>query len=108
MTSTQERMINRIRREAETMHGKYSDKYEIKAFEVNDNGYSVGLFVEVGLIGDEGTAAQYLARDSVHVFIGPRGGTKIPCYKARKDGSFHNYYKSYRDIWQATLDYKAH
>jgi hypothetical protein len=31
------------------------------------------MYVEIGLRGDEGTAAAALGRDRAHVFVGPRG-----------------------------------
>lgn len=109
MTQAQKRKINFIRKQAENMHGKQSDSYEIKRWEVTDNEWgTVTLFVEIGLKGDEGTMAEYLARDSVQIFIGPRGAAKFPCYKARKNGTFHNYYKPLKDLWMACYDYKTH
>lgn len=107
MTKSQEKMVNRIRKDAETMHS--SPKYEIKEWEVKDNEWgTVSIYLEIGLIDDEGTMAEYLGRDKLQIFIGPKGGTKIPCYTKRKDGSFRNFYEQYKDIWQATFAYEHH
>jgi hypothetical protein len=107
MTKSQERMVNRIRRDAETMHN--NGGYEIKQWEVKDNDWgTVSIYLEIGLIGDEGTMAEYIGRDSLQIFIGPKGGTKIPCYTRKKDGTFKNYYAQYKNIWQATIAYGRH
>ena len=107
MTQSQDRIVKRIRRDAETMHTNLG--YEIKEWEVKENEWgTVSIYFEIGLIGDEGTLAEYLGRDKLQIFIGPRGGTKIPCYTKRKDGSFKNYYEHYKNIWQATFAYGHH
>ena len=107
MTAKQDRRIKQIRREAETLHS--TPGYEIKQWDVKDNEWgTVTVYVEIGLVGDEGTAAEYLCRDRVQLFIGPRGAVKFPVYKRRKDGSFHNYYKQYKGLWLACYEYGRH
>jgi hypothetical protein len=107
MTNMQQRVVNQIRRDAEKMHSV--GNYEIKEWEVIDHEWgNVSVYLEIGLVGDEGTMAQYIGRDKLHIFIGPKGGTRIPCYKTKKDGTFHNYYSKYINIWQATQAYGKH
>lgn len=107
MTKAQEKMVNRIRKDAETMCG--NGGYEIKEWEVKENEWgSVSIYLEIGLIGDEGTMAEYIGRDKLQIFIGPKGGTKIPCYTHNKDGSFRNYYEKYTNIWPACYSYSHH
>ena len=107
MTQAQQRMVNRIRREAENMHS--SSDYEIKEWDVQDTDWgTVIIYVEVGLVNDEGTMAQCLCRDRVQLFIGPKGGTKFPVHRCKKDGTIHNFYKSYTNIWSATYEYDKH
>lgn len=107
MTKAQEKMVNRIRNDAETMHN--NGGYEIKQWEVKDNEWgTVSIYFEIGLIGDEGTMAEYIGRDSLQIFIGPKGGTKIPCYTRKKDGSFRNFYEKYTNIWSACYSYNHH
>ena len=73
MTKTQEQVLARIRREVERQLF-YSENYEIKDWQVNESEYTVGVFFEVGLKNDEGTLAQFYARDKGQVFIGKKGG----------------------------------
>ena len=107
MARAQENMVNRIRKDAETMHS--NGGYEIKQWEVKDNEWgTVTIYFEIGLVGDEGTMAEYIGRDSLQICIGPKGGTKIPCYTRKKDGSFRNFYKKYTNIWSACYSYSHH
>lgn len=50
------------------------EKHEIKEFSVKESGDSMYVYIETGLIGDEGTAAELYARSNTRVFVGPRGG----------------------------------
>lgn len=91
MTKQQEMKVNMIRRQAENLHGSHSSDYEIKEWRVEENEFFVSLVVVVGLIGDEGTVASIFCKDRLQVFIGKRGGMKIPFYKNNK-----NYYKPFK------------
>ena len=51
--------------------------YEYKRFEVTEHGAFVCVISEVGLIGDEGTAASILCRTRRQIHISKRGGTKL-------------------------------
>jgi hypothetical protein len=57
---------------------RVDDIHEIKRLSITrfDGRPSVTLYVETGRIGDEGTLASIIARDTTHVAIGPRGGVK--------------------------------
>ena len=64
------------------------DKYEIKQLEIKPAGeYSFAtVVIEVGMIGDEGTAASLLCRTSGHFII--RVGGSIKCLGLR-DGTYN-------------------
>ena len=91
MTKQQERKVNMIREQAENLHGKHSSEYEIKEWKVEENEFFVSVVVEVGMIGDEGTMASIICRDRLQVFIGKRGGAKIPFNTDKK-----SYYKPFK------------
>lgn len=82
MTKVQEKAIEDVRNLVN--RELYSDKYEIKRWEVNDGEYFVSLFVEYGLKEDEGTYAEIFARDNAHLFIGKKGGITYPVHKNGK------------------------
>lgn len=52
------------------------EKHEIKKLSITrfDTSRAVTLYVETGMIGDEGTLAALFARTTVHARIGSRGG----------------------------------
>lgn len=100
MTKQQEQQIARIKYEAKHYMGKHSDDYEIKKFEVEENKFFVSINVEVGAKNDEGTLAAIFCRDNTLIFIGRRGGLKVPCFKNNK-----MYYKPYKCFIGACLDY---
>ena len=93
MTNQQEIKVNMIRRQAENLHGNYSSDYEIKEWRVEENEFFVSVIVEVGLIGDEGTMASILGRDKLQVFIGKKGGTKIPVYNRKTEKTYYKPFK---------------
>lgn len=77
MTKAQEKAVERIK----TMAKKdlfFGDNWEIKKFEVTELEYFVSVYVQTGIVGDEGTLASIVARDSCHLFIGKRGGITYP------------------------------
>ena len=73
MTKQQELAISKIKREVERQLF-YSENCEIKDWRVTENEYTVSVFFEIGLKNDEGTLAQFFARDKGQVFIGKKGG----------------------------------
>lgn len=100
MTKSQEKAIAKIRSLVE--RELYSDQYEIKRFDITDNKYFISLYVQYGLIGDEGTLAEALGRDSAHLFIGKRGGITYPMSK--KNGKFYTKKFEGYSILQAVCD----
>lgn len=59
----------------------YSERHrtierEWKLVRFTQEGSRLFLLLERGMVGDEGTFAQTLARDSWHWYVGPRGGIK--------------------------------
>ena len=93
MTTAQERQVNNIKNELNRMFD--FDKYEFKTWEVDENDYFVSVVFEMGLIGDEGTAAAILGRD--------RGGLKYPVVKISNNGDCKCYYRelnrNYLNLW---------
>lgn len=102
MTKAQEKMVERIRKEAQDWIGS-DDQREFKTFEVSDCGAFISVYIVIGTQGDEGTLAECFCRDRVHVFIGPRGGTKCPVYKRFKNGKFHSYYIPYSNFLSVSI-----
>lgn len=103
MTKAQQRKVDLIRRQAE----KEFSFTELKRFEVTENEYFVSVFAEIGMPNDEGTMAAVFARDSVHVFIGKRGGMRYPVHKALKDGTFKFYQKPYKSFLSTSIDQRT-
>lgn len=104
MTAAQERAVKRIRKLAENCF--YSDAWEIKEWEVNENEYFVSVIVEIGHKNDEGTLAAIICRDRAHLFIGKRGGITYPVTKTLKNGEHKTYYKRFGgySLLQAVCD----
>lgn len=74
MTNEQERKIKEIEKIMINLVGHPETK-EIKQKEVKETDYGVvSMYISVGEIGDEGTMAAILCRQTAHVFIGPKGG----------------------------------
>ena len=96
MTKAQERMIEKIRRDALAWAGEGG---EIKRFDVEEiSDKTVSVWAIVGRKNDEGTMAAVLCRDSVLVFIGPRGAARCPVNTSRAKGKYRQGYISYRDF----------
>jgi len=74
MTPSQERAVARIRKEAENEF----DFAEIKEFRINETEHFVYLFISIGMKGEENAMARLYCRDTIHVFIGKRGGITYP------------------------------
>lgn len=94
MTKAQQRIVDRIRRDAEHECPPGTDR-EIKRFDVTEHEHFVEVLATVGYMQDEGTMAECLCRYSVQVFIGPRGGTQCPISKRLKSGSYRHGYVPY-------------
>lgn len=100
MTKAQERKVKMLRRQAET---EFSFT-EVKTFEVEENEYFVSVYAVIGLPEDEGTMAAVFARDSIHVFIGKKGGITYPVSKQLKNGQWKHYTKRYERFLATSLD----
>ena len=81
MNKSQQIAIDNMRAYIERVdfHDSYTSdkisKYEFKRWEVTATDYgTLWVTSEVGLIGDEGTIAEALARTLRHIHIGKRGG----------------------------------
>lgn len=94
MTKMQEMKVNMIKKQAENLHHSYSSSYEIKQWEVKENEFFVSVVVEVGLKSDEGSLASILCRDRLQVFIGKKGGAKIPVYNGKTKKTYYRPFKS--------------
>jgi len=82
MTKSQEKALEFLKCSVDAW---CQDHYEIKHWDVENCRYFVSVSVETGLPKDEGTYAQYFARDHALIFIGPRGRIY---YLKNKDGKF--------------------
>lgn len=89
MTKAQEATIERMRKEAERCfsYGR-PESYEIKYFTVKEYPEFVSLVIVSGRKGDEGTMAELVCRDRVHLFIGKRGGVTYPYFDMKKEKQF--------------------
>ena len=104
MTKAQEKALNKIRKLVED--GFYSDEYEIKKWEVEENEFFVSLYVVYGMKNDEGTLGEVFARDHAHLFVGKKGGITYPVHKLLKNGKFKCYTKRFKgySILQTVVD----
>lgn len=100
MTKQQEAALKKIRRLVENYHSpSVRDKYEVKQYDVNENEYSIDVYIVIGMKNDEGTMAEIICRDHAHLFIGPRGGITYP---VSKNG--HHYKKRFRGYDYSLLE----
>ena len=95
MNSKQQKMVDRIKASLDKELARRNDeahdlKYEVKTFEVDDSYFEehgiVFVYAQWGIVGDEGTLAAALCRESVHFRIGQRGGTVYMVDKVRGGG----------------------
>lgn len=58
---------------------RHGADHEYKRFEVVvvSPYKTVSIVTEVGMVGDEGTMAQFLARDYRHIFVGAKGAIEL-------------------------------
>ena len=105
MTPDQKRKIEKLRKDAET----YASFMEIKKFDVEETcSKFVSVFVEIGMIGDEDNIFSRLYnREHTLVFIGKRGGMKVPHSRQLKNGKWTHGYKPYTSFFMACRDYNA-
>lgn len=82
-------------------YSRGAGRYELKKFTVNECEYFVSVIAVVGMVDDEGTMAEYLCRDKVHLFIGKRGGITYPMFK-----NSHYYTKRFKNFITTSLDQK--
>lgn len=100
MTKNQERGIERIREDALKWAGPEG---ELKRFEVEEiSGKTVAVWAIVGRKNDEGTYAQIFCRDSVHVFIGPRGAMRCPVNTSRTKDKYRQGYIPYTSFFSVS------
>jgi hypothetical protein len=91
ITRKQVRALDSLRRYVEQEvadRSRYGRAYEIKAWEIQAETYTlavtgtrivwVAVSAQMGLAGDEGTMAEFFARDRWLWFVGERGGLKTP------------------------------
>lgn len=100
MTKAQEAVIKTV--ESYMLHRmcrrNEDDRYEVKRKEVDEVTENiVSLFIQTGLKGDEGTMASILCRDTVHLFIGKKGG--VSCYVTARSGPRKGHQVEYVDGW---------
>lgn len=75
MNKTQEIKLEMLKRDFLNDFNR-NGNHEIKQFEVTDLDKVVMVFIEVGLIGDEGTMASILCRNTAMFNIGQRGALR--------------------------------
>lgn len=101
MTKEQERTIERIRRYMLERYGKREDnlRYEIKEEHIEElEGTNlVSYWVQNGMVNDEGTYASIICRDTVHVFIGKKGGCST--FVKARSGKNKGKMVEYTDNW---------
>lgn len=101
MNKTQERVVERIRRDVMKTFdlSRGAGEYEMKEFTVNECKYFVSVVAEVGMVNDEGTLASILCRNRVQLFIGERGGITYPVFKNGKSyrKRFTGYFTTYME-----------
>lgn len=74
MTNSQIKTLIKVLHMAEELNYK-KGSYEIKEYEVTELECGlVSVVLETGRKGDEGTLAELICRQRVHLFIGKRGG----------------------------------
>ena len=87
MTNSQKSAIERLRQSAiET--ALYSDKFELKKFEITENEFFVTLIIETGIKDDEGTMAYY-TREHAMFFIYKRGRIMYPVNCGKRSTTKH-------------------
>ena len=83
MTKSQERTLERVKN-AIPKNFFHTDNYEIKDFRVEEFEHFVSVYASIGLKDDEGTMAAIYCRETIHIFIGKRGGITYPMWNKKK------------------------
>lgn len=106
MTKKQEMVIKTIR---DYMTGEWDRRnwgstrtYEIKEERISEEleDGSIHISMTRGLEGDEGTMAAVLCRDTIGIFVGPKGGCS--CYSKSRTSRVEGYVK-YTDNWMGVV-----
>lgn len=87
MTNRQESAVERIKKLCVKELFRLHKEAEFKKFEVSEYDSFVSVYAIVGGKGDEGTIAEALGRERVHLFVGKRGGITYPVYVMKKHKS---------------------
>lgn len=104
MTDKQKKAIERIKAVLiKELAGRSTEKieYEIKRFEIDDTYCDslgmVWVVAEWGIVGDSGTAAAILCRESVQITIGKRGGIAYIVDKLKGGIAYRRFNWHFRD-----------
>ena len=106
MTKKQEMVIKTIR---DYMTGEWDRRnwgstrtYEIKEERISEEQEDGSIYISMtrGLEGDEGTMAAVLCRDTIGIFVGPKGGCS--CYSKSRTSRVEGYVK-YTDNWMGVV-----
>lgn len=82
MTSSQQRAIERLKKQAEDYAGSHM---EIKDINITDEGFFVSMFISFAWKNEDTDPFLMLYRDYAHFFIGKRGGITYPiCIKGKQ------------------------
>ena len=97
LTKAQENAIEALKVKFLGFYGGAENKeFKTATVKVYDNGVAY-VMLEVGYIGDEGTAKELFARDTMSVMVGKQGG-----YFKYSDSASH-YKKSFRNATMACI-----
>ena len=83
MTKSQEMVLERVKK-AIPEKFLYNENYEIKEFNVEEYDHFISVYACTGLKEDEGTMAAVYCRETIHIFIGKRGGITYPMWNKKK------------------------
>lgn len=108
ITKEQEKRIEQFRNIMLNLVG-YPETKEIKREQIHDIGYgTISVVITVGSIGDEGTMAEVVCRDTAQVFIGPKGGcfTMSTARSGKNKGKTVRYDDNLQGVvWRSVFDY---
>lgn len=99
MTRSQKLMIEHLDREVENQITGRRGEYEVKERRVKEFSTFVSYYVYIGYKGDENSILS-LYRDTIHLFIGKRGG--VTYYPNKGNVDKHKRYKG--NLWQVIID----
>ena len=94
MNKIQNETISNLRTQLLDKHNRHSRlDHEVKAEYYSECDHFVSWTIEIGMVDDEGTAAQLICRDYRHIFIYKRGAVQLansPYKSRKKTRGFHN------------------